>query len=61
LFPPIPIKMKYLALILGGLAVYSSFQRNPGDNVAHLAHLGGMIFAYIMIMIWRRQGKDYMG
>jgi len=59
LLPPIPIKMKYLALILGGVAIYSSFERNPGDNVAHLAHLGGMIFAYIMIMFWRKKGTDY--
>jgi len=60
LIPPIPIKMKYLALILGGIAIYSSFDRNSQDNVAHLAHLGGMIFAYIMIMFWRRKGTDYM-
>lgn len=59
LFPPIPIRMKYLALFLGGMAIYSSIKDDPGDNVAHLAHLGGMIFAYIMIMFWRRQGKDY--
>ena len=61
LFPPIPIKMKYLALILGGMALYSSLQPQEGDNVAHLAHLGGMVFAYIMIMVWRRQGRDYTG
>jgi membrane associated rhomboid family serine protease len=61
LFPPIPIKMKYLALILGGMALYSSLQPQEGDNVAHLAHLGGMIFAYIMIIVWRKQGKNYSG
>ncbi len=59
LIPPIPVKMKWLALILGGIAVYSSFERSPGDNVAHLAHLGGMVFAYIMIMFWRKSGTDY--
>ena len=48
LFPPIPIKAKYLALILGGIALYSGFQSNPGDNVAHFAHLGGMVFAFIV-------------
>ena len=49
LFPPIPIKAKYLVLILGGLAIYMEMQRNPGDNVAHLVHLGGMLFGYIMV------------
>ncbi len=59
LFPPIPIKMKWLAIILGGIAVYSTFQQSPGDNVAHLAHLGGMIFAFIMIKIWNKQRNNF--
>lgn len=57
IFPPIPIKAKYMVLILGVLAIYLGFQRNPGDNVAHFAHLGGMVFAYIMIRFWRIKGR----
>ena len=57
LFPPIPIKAKYLVLILGGIAIYSGFNSNPEDTTAHFAHLGGMIFAFIMIKIWQ-QGRD---
>ncbi|MDH5397842.1 MAG: rhomboid family intramembrane serine protease [Cyclobacteriaceae bacterium] len=49
LFPPIPIKAKYLVLILGGMAIYMGMQRSAGDQVAHLAHLGGMVFGYIMV------------
>jgi membrane associated rhomboid family serine protease len=56
IFPPIPIKAKYLVLILGGLAIYSGFNNNPGDNVAHFAHLGGMIWAFIMIKYWQTKG-----
>lgn len=59
LFPPIPIKAKYLVLILGGIALYSGFQNNPGDNVAHFAHLGGMIFAFIMIRIWQKDRTKF--
>lgn len=57
LFPPIPVKLKWMALFLGGLAIYSSFSRTEGDNVAHLAHLGGMAFGFIILKIWgdRRQ------
>ncbi|MDX1628824.1 MAG: rhomboid family intramembrane serine protease, partial [Fulvivirga sp.] len=55
LFPPIPVKAKYLVLVLGVIALYSGLQRNPGDNVAHFAHLGGMIFAFIMIKYWQSQ------
>ena len=55
LFPPIPIKAKYLALGLGLIALFSGLQRSAGDNVAHFAHLGGMIFAYIMIKYWQHR------
>lgn len=57
LIPPIPIKAKYLVLILGGIALYSGLNRGSGDNVAHFAHLGGMVFAFIMIKIWQ-QSRD---
>lgn len=57
LFPPIPIKAKYFVLILGGFAIYSEFQGSPTDNVAHLAHLGGMIFAFIMIKFWQKKDR----
>lgn len=41
-----PIKVKYLAAILGLLAFMSSFQ-SAGSNIAHLTHLGGLVFGYI--------------
>lgn len=59
IFPPIPIKAKWL---IGGyflLEVYNSFQNNVGDNVAHLAHVGGAIVGAIMVLIWRRTGKNF--
>ncbi len=59
LFPPIPIKAKWL---IGGyfvLEVYSSFQNNVGDNVAHLAHVGGAIVGAILVLIWRRTGTKF--
>ncbi|MEL7005091.1 MAG: rhomboid family intramembrane serine protease, partial [Bacteroidota bacterium] len=58
LIPPIPVKAKYLVLVLGGFALYSGFQRDSG-GVAHFAHLGGMIFAFIMIKYWQYTGKLY--
>lgn len=59
LFPPIPIKAKYFVLILGGMAIYSEFSSSATDNVAHLAHLGGMIFAFVMIRIWSKDRKNF--
>ncbi len=54
LFPPIPIKAKYLVLFYGLYELYSEVNRSPGDNVAHLAHLGGMLVAFILLNIWRK-------
>lgn len=59
LFPPIPIKAKWLALILGGIALYSGFSRSEGDSIAHFAHLGGMLFGFIMIKIWQRDKTTF--
>ena len=57
LFLPIPIKAKYFVLLYGAYELYAGFNRIPGDNVAHFAHLGGMLFAYILIKMWQR--NDY--
>lgn len=60
LFPPIPIKAKYLVLFYGLYEVYAEFSRMPGDNIAHLAHLGGMAIAFVMLKIWQKNdGRFY--
>ena len=53
LFPPIPIKAKYFVLIYGGIELYMAITQ-PGGNIAHAAHLGGMLFGYILIRYWRK-------
>jgi len=58
LFPPIPIKAKHLMLILGAIELYMGIQNNPGDNVAHFAHLGGMLIGYILIKYWDKKGNS---
>lgn len=52
LFPPIPIKAKYFVLFYGLFELYSTIQQAPGDNVAHFAHLGGMLFAFLLLKKW---------
>jgi membrane associated rhomboid family serine protease len=60
LFPPIPIKAKWFVLGYGALELYSGFANNVGDNVAHFAHLGGMLFGFILIKMWEKdRGKFY--
>nr|WKN38757.1 rhomboid family intramembrane serine protease [Tunicatimonas sp. TK19036] len=53
LFFPFPIKAKYFVLFYGLYELWAGFSRNPGDNVAHFAHLGGMLFAFILLKIWK--------
>jgi membrane associated rhomboid family serine protease len=53
LIPPIPIKAKYLVLGYGAIELYLAFSQ-PGSNIAHAAHLGGMLFGYILIRYWRK-------
>ena len=59
LFPPIPIKAKYLVTFYGLYEIYALIQQAPGDNVAHLAHIGGMIFAYFFVKGWKRSGSPF--
>ena len=56
LFLPVSFKAKYMVMVLGGIAIYSGFKSDPSDNTAHLAHLGGIIVAIILIQIWRGRG-----
>lgn len=53
LFPPIPIKAKYLVAFYGIYSLYALLDNAPNDNVAHLAHLGGMLFAFLLFKIWK--------
>jgi len=55
----IPIKAKYFVLAYGALELYSGISNNPADNVAHFAHLGGMIFGYFLIKYWRKNTSFY--
>lgn len=58
LFPPIPIKAKYLVIGYGVLELFLAFSQ-PGDNVAHFAHLGGMIFGFFLIRYWNKHGSSF--
>ncbi len=53
LFPPIPIKAKYFVFFYGALELYLAVTQ-PGSNIAHAAHLGGMLFGYLLIRYWRK-------
>ncbi|MEG1563798.1 MAG: rhomboid family intramembrane serine protease [Bacteroides sp.] len=59
IFPlPFPIKAKYFVIGYAVIELYSGLANNASDNVAHFAHLGGMIFGFILIMYWRKTNKN---
>ena len=53
LIPPVPIRAKYFVLFYGALELYLAVTQ-PGSNIAHAAHLGGMLFGFILIRYWRK-------
>jgi membrane associated rhomboid family serine protease len=58
LFPPIPIKAKYFVMGYGAIELFSGIA-NTGSNIAHFAHLGGMLFGFIMIKYWNRNTTHF--
>lgn len=58
-FIPIPIKAKYFVMGYGAIELLSAFQNSAGDNVAHFAHLGGMLFGYLIIKFWEKSGRRW--
>ncbi len=59
LFFAIPIKAKYFVMMYGAMELYFGIANRPGSNIAHFAHLGGMIFGFLLIRYWKSKGKMY--
>ena len=55
LFFPVPIKAKYFVFMYGIAELFLGVARFSGDNIAHFAHLGGMLFGAILIMYWKKK------
>jgi membrane associated rhomboid family serine protease len=58
LFPPIALKAKWFVVICGVFELVLGLS-HAGSNIAHFAHIGGMVFGFILIKIWQRKGKMY--
>ena len=55
----IPIKAKYFVMIYGALELYLGLSNNPADNVAHFAHLGGMLFGFLLLKYWQKNHTQF--
>lgn len=59
IFPiPFPIKAKFFVIGYAAIELWSGIANNPADNVAHFAHLGGMLFGLILILYWRKKSNN---
>ena len=59
LFPPVSMKAKWFVLIFAGIELLLGISNNPADNVAHFAHLGGLVFAFLLLMFWKKRRRLY--
>ncbi len=53
---PFPIKAKYMAAIYAAIDLFGGFSGST-DNVAHFAHLGGLVMGFILVIIWNKPDK----
>jgi membrane associated rhomboid family serine protease len=58
IFPPIPIKAKYFVMIYAGIEIFLGITQ-PGSQIAHVAHIGGMIFGYFMVKLWSKERNHF--
>ena len=58
IFPPVALKAKWFVLIFGALELLL-WLSGRGGNVAHFAHLGGMIFGFFLILYWKKNNRMY--
>ena len=62
IFPPVSMKAKWFVLIFAAIELLTGVT-GMGGGIAHFAHLGGLIFGYLLIMYWKKKhtlyGRDY--
>jgi membrane associated rhomboid family serine protease len=59
MFIPIPIKAKYAVFLYGLAELFFGVAQFSGDNIAHFAHLGGMLFGFILIKYWQKRSNRF--
>ena len=59
IFLPVPIKAKYFVMMYAAVELFMGINQSSGDNIAHFAHLGGALFGFILIQVWRRDRSSF--
>ena len=58
IFPPIALKAKWFVIIFAVIELLTGLT-GTGGGVAHFAHLGGMLFGWLLILYWKRRNRLY--
>lgn len=58
IFPPISLKAKWFVLIFAGIELLTGVT-GTGGSIAHFAHLGGLIFGFLLIWYWKKKRTLY--
>ena len=56
IFPPISLKAKWFVLLFVAIELFTGVTGTL-DGVAHFAHLGGMLFGFLLLIYWKKSGK----
>jgi membrane associated rhomboid family serine protease len=57
-FPPVSMKAKWFVLIFAAIELLTGVT-GAGGGIAHFAHLGGLIFGFLLIMYWKKNRTLY--
>jgi membrane associated rhomboid family serine protease len=58
IFPPIALKAKWFVLIFAAIELVTGMT-GTGGGIAHFAHLGGLIFGFLLIIFWKKRHTLY--
>lgn len=53
----LPLKAKWFVIIYAGLELTQAIQNSAGDNVAHVAHLGGALVGLLLVWFWNKNNR----
>ena len=54
-----PVKAKWLVIAYGAMELFSGIKNDPTDNVAHFAHIGGLLVGVILVLVWRKDRQHF--
>ena len=62
IFPPVSLKAKWFVVIFAVIELFTGIKSisSIGGGIAHFAHLGGMLFGWLLILYWKKRAPDVL-